>query len=192
MRASAVEWFVRDRRGEAQKQARYFHERGFSFIDLREAHLDFMRVIYGTEVPRLADCVGRTMVDEDFMPLGCVVVWIEPDQAYRLWSDAGDIATYAQLGVWDAGGIGTYRRPGKNWLYADFGRWLRIFPKDILRAIKPVCDHLRKHQVYILHASADESTPGSDTLLNWLGAVPTGEHDGIGPLYRLDLRECKL
>src|SRR5262249_39583822 len=81
---------------------------------------------------------------------------------------------------------------GRNMLMAHFGKWLKIFPKDILRGMSEVSNWLRKNEVFILHASADENVRGSDTLLKWLGAEPTGEKDSEGPLYVLDLRRCKI
>jgi hypothetical protein len=137
-----------------------FRDRGFSFIPIREAHLDFMRAVYARAVPSLNEVIGRAMVDENYLPLGMVMVYFE--------------------------------RGGKNWLYAHFGRWLKIYPKDILRAMHEVSNDLGAAGVSILHASADESVSGSDYLLKWLGAEPTGEHDGIGPIYRLDLHQCKI
>ena len=77
-------------------------------------------------------------------------------------------------------------------LHAHFGKWLRTYPKDILRGMSEVCNWLREHEVYILHAIADEGIDGSDTLLKWLGAKPTGHIGDVGPWYRLDLRECKI
>lgn len=100
------------------------------------------------------------MVDENFLPLGVVLVHFEPC--------------------------------GINKLHAHFGKWLRIYPKDILRGMAEVCNRLRQHEVYILHAIADEAVDGSDYLLKWLGAEPTGGRDPVGPLYRLDLRKYKI
>lgn len=95
---------------------------------------------------------------------------------------------YMPLGV-----VCVYFQPGRRrWLYAHLGPWMRIFPKDILRGISEVCDVLRAQKVFTLHASADESVPGSDTLLKWLGAKPIGERDDFGEIYRLDLRKCKI
>jgi hypothetical protein len=138
-----------------------FRERGFSFIPLRPAHLEFMGAVYaGRSMPTIDQVVGRAMVDEYYLPLGCVLVYFEPG--------------------------------GKNWLYAHFSKWLHVYPKDIRRAMKEVCDVLRQHEIFILHASADKSVDGSDYLLKWLGAEPTGEQDDLGPLYRLDLRKCRI
>jgi hypothetical protein len=137
-----------------------FKERGFSFIPLRPAHLEFMACVYGREVPSIDEVVGRAMVDQFFLPAGVVLVHFEPS--------------------------------GINKLHAHFGKWLRIFPKDILRGMSEVCKWLRERNIFVLHAIADEGVEGSDYLLQWLGAKPTGERGDVGPLYRLDLRACKI
>jgi hypothetical protein len=137
-----------------------WRDRGFSFISIRPAHLEFLQFVYGRDVPSIDEVIGRAMVDERCLPLGVVLVHFE------------------------AGGI--------NKLHAHFGRWLRIYPKDILRGMAQVADQLREHEVFILHAIADEAVEGSDYLLKWLGAEPTGQRDPIGPMYRLDLRRCKI
>lgn len=139
---------------------RSFRERGFSFIPLRSAHLEFMKFVYGREVPKLEECVGRAMVDANYLPLGVVLVHFEDG--------------------------------GRSMLMAHFGKWMKVFPKDILRGMSELCRSLRESEIFILHASADEHVPGSDYLLEWLGARLTGERDNEGPLYRLDLRECKI
>ena len=82
---------------------------------------------------------------------------------------------------------------GRNWLYAHFGPFLRLWPKDILRAMHEVADELRAAGVFTLHCSADESVEGSEKLARWLGGVPTGERDGdLGPVFLIDLRRCKI
>jgi hypothetical protein len=155
------------------RRAPSFRERGFSFIDLRPAHLEFMGAVYaGRSMPTIDEVVGRAMVDENYLPLGCVLVYFEPDIVELEYRQR----IYA----------------GKNWLYAHFAKWLRVYPKDILRAMSDVADHLREHEIFVLHASADDAIDGSDYLLEWLGAKPTGERDVLGPLYRLDLRRCKI
>jgi hypothetical protein len=137
-----------------------FKERGFSFIPIREAHLDFMACVYGRTVPKLEEVIGRAMVDENYLPLGVVLVHFEPS--------------------------------GLNVLHAHFGKWLRVYPKDILRGMSEVSSWLRKNEIFILHAIADQSVEGSDYLLKWLGAEPTGHQGDVGPWYRLDLRQCKV
>jgi hypothetical protein len=139
-----------------------FRDRGFSFIPIREAHIEFLAEhVYGRTAPKIDEVIGNAMVDEFYLPVGVVLVHFQSN--------------------------------GRNVLHAHFGRWLKVYPKDILRGMKPVCNELREHGIFILHAMADESVEGSDTLLQWLGAAPTGERDDeIGPWYRLDLRECKI
>jgi len=139
-----------------------WRERGWSFIPLRPAHLEFLQFVYGRDVPSIDEVIGRAMVDECCLPLGVVLVHFE------------------------SGGI--------NKLHAHFSKWLKVYPKDILRGMAEVCNLLRQHEVFILHAIADEAVDGSAYLLEWLGAKPTGERDdgGIGPIYQLDLRHCKI
>lgn len=147
-------------RSDPPRPGASFRERGFSFIPLRQAHLDFLQFVYGREVPKLDEVVGRAMVDESYLPLGVVLVHFEPN--------------------------------GTNTLHAHFGKWLKVYPKDVLRGMSEVCNWLREHEVFILHAIADESVPGSDYLLEWLGATPENRRNEIGPIYRLDLRKCKI
>ena len=138
-----------------------FKERGFSFIPLRPAHLEFMEAVYaGRSMPTIDQVVGRAMVDRNYLPLGCVLVYFEPS--------------------------------GKNWLYAHFSKWLKIYPVNILRSMKEIADLLRASGVNVLHATADKSVNGSDYLLDWLGAERTGEADDLGPLYRLELDKCRI
>ena len=53
---------------------------------------------------------------------------------------------YLPLGVvlvhFETGGI--------NKLHAHFGKWLRIYPKDILRGMSEVSNWLRQHSIFIL------------------------------------------
>src|SRR5262245_39415933 len=77
-----------------------FRERGFSFIPLRPAHLEFLAFVYGREVPKLEECIGRALVDQDYLPLGVVLVHFENED------------------------------DGTNKLHAHFGKWLRVFAKD--------------------------------------------------------------
>jgi hypothetical protein len=155
------------------KRALSFKEAGFSFIELRPQHLNLMSAIYGgRSVPTIDEVVGKAMVDDFHLPLGVVLVYFAPDTIE---------VEYGQ------------RFRGRCWLYAHFGKWLRIYPKDILRGTSEVADELRAAGVFILHCSADESIEGSDKLASWLGAEPTGEYEeGLGPIYQLDLRNCKI
>lgn len=150
-----------------------FRERGFSFIPLRPQHLALYGAIYGDRaMPTISEVVGRAMVDADYMPLGAVLVYFEPD-VFEV--------EYGQR-IFE----------GRNWLYAHFGPWLKIYPKDILRGMKEVADQLREHEIFDLHCTADRTIEGSDRLAIWLGGQPTGEIDTLGPIYRLDLRDCKI
>jgi hypothetical protein len=82
---------------------------------------------------------------------------------------------------------------GKNWLYGEFGQWLKIFPKDILRAMREVANDLRDRGITTLHCTADPAIEGSDKLVRWLKREPTGERDGdLGPIYRIDLRATPI
>ena len=74
----------------------------------------------GRSMPTIDQVVGRAMVDENYLPLGVVLVYFEPS--------------------------------GKNWLYAHFSKWLRVYPKDILRSMSEVSNWLRKNEIFILHA----------------------------------------
>jgi len=149
-----------------------FRERGFSFIPLRSAHLEFLTCVYGREVPSIDEVVGRAMVDANHLPLGVVLVHFEPDVFEPEYDQ--------RIGL------------GLRVLHAHFGKWLRVYPKDILRGMKEVADWLRQHNIFTLHAQADRDVEGSDTLLQWLGAEPTGHEGDTGPWFALNLRRCKI
>lgn len=182
MRAAALELMTRHDAGSGllwapepprPQRPLSFRERGFSFIELRPQHLALFGAIYGDRsMPTIDEVVGRAMVDWDFMPLGAVLVYFEP-HAFE--------AEYGQR-IFE----------GRNWLYAHFGPWLRIYPKDILRGMKSVADQLREAGIFDLHCTADRSVEGSDKLVIWLRGVATGEEDKLGPIYRIDLRTCPI
>ena len=77
-------------------------------------------------------------------------------------------------------------------LHAHFGDYLKTWPKDILRALRETADEARAIGVTDTYAYADREIAGSDKLLRWLGAEPTGHENEIGPIYRLDLRQSKI
>lgn len=77
-------------------------------------------------------------------------------------------------------------------IHAHFGKWLRVYPKEILRHMSKFCDTLRERGHSIVYAVADESVKGSDTLLQWLGAEKTDKRGEFGWIYELDLRKAKI
>lgn len=137
-----------------------FSERGFGFIPIRQAHLDFLGYCYGRTPPPLEEVEGFAMVDANCLPLGLALVHFEPE--------------------------------GVNTVHAVFGKWLRVFPKDILRGMKAMTDSLRARGITVLHAVADENIEGSDTLLEWIGGERTDKRAEFGPIYRLDLTKTKI
>lgn len=85
-------------------------------------------------------------------------------------------------------------RPGKPvTVHGHFGEWLKQYPKDILRGIKPVMDRLRANGITEVWALADERIQGSDTLCKWFGGVPSGQYvPGDGEYWRIDLTKSKI
>jgi hypothetical protein len=81
---------------------------------------------------------------------------------------------------------------GINTLHGHFHTWLKVYPKDILRSVSQVCDSLRSRGITILHASADERIEGSETLVKWLNAEPTGQRNETGPIWKIDLTKTKI
>lgn len=132
----------------------------FQFIPIRQAHLDMMAVAYGRDVPPITECLGRSMVDENFLPLGFAMAWFEP------------------------GGIVS--------IHAHFGKWLHIYPKDILRGIKVTLDELRALGVEDLYTVVDVAIPGAFTLVEWFKGEPTGYANEIGPVYKMPLSKMKV
>lgn len=105
----------------------------------------------------------------------------------RVMVDRRGVPLGAVLVYFESGGL--------NWLYAEFGNWLRTYPKDILRAMHAVTNQLRKQEFFILHTCADEKIAGSDTLIHWLNGElidPHPDNDGIGPTYLIDLRKTPI
>jgi len=140
--------------------AKTFKERGFGFIPVRQAHLDFLGYCYGRTPPPLEEVEGFAMVDANCLPLGLALVHFE--------------------------------REGVNTVHGVFGRWLRVYPKDILRQMRVMTDSLRARGITLLHAVADEHIEGSDTLLEWVGAEKTDKRAEFGPIYQIDLKKSKI
>jgi hypothetical protein len=77
-------------------------------------------------------------------------------------------------------------------LHAHFGKWLRQFPKDVLRGMHGTANELRTGGVRFLHATADPSIEGSLRLVEWLKGVHTGQTGEFGPVYLIDLHKTKI
>ncbi len=77
-------------------------------------------------------------------------------------------------------------------VHAHFGKWLRIFPKDILRGMKVTIDQLRAVGVKEVYTMADESIDGSATLIRWFKGEPTGDRGEFGPIFRVDLAKSPI
>jgi hypothetical protein len=138
-----------------------FKGRGFRFIPIRPAHLDFFAFVFGEAPPPWEECLGNTMVDEDFMPLGFCMAW--------------------------------RRENGTVTAHAYFGDWLRVYPKDILKGMRPVMQQIRDAGVTEIWAVADERVPGSDVLVKWFKGVPTGQIvPGQGEYYLMDITRSAI
>ncbi len=81
---------------------------------------------------------------------------------------------------------------GPVFCHAYFGNWLKVWPKDILRGMKPVLERLREMEEYFVFASADEDIEGSDVLIRWFKGVKTDKRCDTGPIYLVDLRDTKI
>jgi hypothetical protein len=80
------------------------------------------------------------------------------------------------------------RENGTVTAHAYFGEWLKIYPKDILKGMKPVMDRIREAGVKEIWAVADENVEGSDTLTKWLRAEKTEQFvPGQGYYWRIDM-----
>ena len=77
-------------------------------------------------------------------------------------------------------------------IHAHFGKWLKRFPKDILRHMSRFCRTLRDMGHPIVYAIADESIEGSDTLIRWFKGRSTGQRHEFGMVYEIDLRKAKI
>ena len=77
-------------------------------------------------------------------------------------------------------------------LHAHFGRWLKRYPKDILRGMHQTANELRQMGVRYLHCTADPSVEGSQRLVNWLQGEPTGQMGEMGMIYCIDLTKTKI
>ena len=85
-----------------------------------------------------------------------------------------------------------FENDGTVSIHAHFGQWLRAYPKDILRHMAKFTATLRDQGNAIIYAIADESIPGSDTLIHWFRGRDTGRRHEFGPIYEIDLRTSKI
>ena len=76
--------------------------------------------------------------------------------------------------------------------HAYFGRWLRTYPKDILRAIGGFFQTQRERGVTNVLAIADESIEGSTTLIRWMRGTPINRRHEFGEIYEIDLRRTLI
>lgn len=143
-----------------EPRIRGFIEDGFSFIPIRRAHLDFIAWVMNREAPDFAAIFGAAMVDRQFIPVGFLLAYFEPD--------------------------------GTTSIHAHFGRWLKTYPKDVLRHMQGFIATLLGMGVRHVYAIADRGFEGSDTLIHWFGGVPTGAMHEFGPVYEIDLSATKL
>ncbi len=85
------------------------------------------------------------------------------------------------------------RDNGTVTVHGYFGKWLKVFPKDILRGMKPVMNRLREAGIEEVWAVADEAVPGSDKLVEWFRGVATDQIvPGQGRYYRINLKESPI
>lgn len=142
-----------------------FKERGFSFIPVRQAHLDYLVAVYGREHPDMDRVFGRTMVDRNFLPLGMALIYFPAEDH------------------------------AKAEMHAHFGKWFRMYPKDILNGMRPICRKARDAGVNELYCIADEAIEGSVKLVDWFQGEKTGERNNeppAGDIYRLDLHNARF
>lgn len=142
-----------------------FKERGFSFIPVRQAHLNYLVSVYGREHPSMDRVFGRTMVDKNFLPLGMALIYFPTDEQ------------------------------SKAECHAHFSGWFRRYPKEILDGMRPICRKARDAGVKELYAIADEAIEGSIDLVRWFDGEKTGERNlepPVGDIYRLDLYSPKF
>lgn len=85
------------------------------------------------------------------------------------------------------------RENGAVTVHAYYGHFLRTYPKDILRGMKPTMDELRARGHRELWAIADENVPGSDLLVKWFKGKPTDQVvPGQGRYWTLNLDESPI
>ena len=142
------------------------------------------------------------MTDNSFKGMGLSFMPIRPVHlefvAWVMGRDVTDISTlFGQtmvsrecipLGVL----LADFEPSGTVAVHAYFGRWLKMFPKDILREVGKFCQTLREEGHAIVYAVADESVEGSKTLIDWFGGEVTGRRHELGDIYRIDLNRAKI
>ena len=121
-----------------------------------------MAVAYDRHPPDFNRVKGRSMVDDNFIPLGFALAYFEPGP------------------------------DGVVSIQAHFGKWFRKYPKDILRGLKVTIDELRDMGIKEVYSAVDTQIDGAFTLINWLGGVATGDQHEVGPIYRLSLATMKI
>jgi RimJ/RimL family protein N-acetyltransferase len=77
-------------------------------------------------------------------------------------------------------------------IHAYFGDYLRRYPKDILRGMKPIMERIRQAGIVDVYAEADERFEGSRKLIEWFGGVPTGQRVENGEYYRIDMTRSPI
>jgi hypothetical protein len=133
-----------------------WEESGFGFIPIRRAHLDYLAFSYGEDAVPISQCIGRTMVDRQLIPLGFSLAWFRPE--------------------------------GSVTIHAHFGKWLKIYPTYIIRAMRQTADEVRARGVKEVWMIADERIEGSDKMCAWVGAEKSDQYvDGNGWYWKLDL-----
>lgn len=85
------------------------------------------------------------------------------------------------------------RKEGTVTIHAYFGRWLQIYPKDVLRGMKPVMQRLRDAGIVHVWAVADEAVEGSTKLVDWFKGEPTEQIvPGQGRYWIIDLTRSPI
>lgn len=81
-----------------------------------------------------------------------------------------------------------FRPEGTVTIHAHFGKWLRIFPTNIIRAMKETADDVRDCGVKEVWMIADQRIEGSTKLCEWVGAEKSDQYvEGQGWYWKLDL-----
>lgn len=85
-----------------------------------------------------------------------------------------------------------FENDGNVTIFAHLNKWMAEYPVPILRLTRDVFSKARKIGVKKCLCIAENGVEKAKSTIEYFGGKPTGQHCEFGPIYELDLTECKL